>query len=144
MASKFAAFMKQNKIVKLNEKYAPTSSMLDENGKPLEWEFKRISSKLNDAIRDECTRDVQVTGKPNVYRPKLDTSKYIAKMIAASTVTPDLYDKELQDSYGVATPEDLLYAMVDDAGEYQDLSLWIQKFQGFTKSFEDEVEEAKN
>ena len=61
-------------------------------------------------------------------------------MIVKSTVFPDLYDKELQDSYGVMTPEDLVYAMVDDAGEMQDFQLWMQKFQ----SLDEKVDEAKN
>lgn len=88
--------------------------------------------------------EVQVTGKPNVFRQKFNTSQYLSKLIVASTVVPDLYDKELQDSYGVMTPEDLLYAIVDDAGEYQDFCVWMQKFQGFTRSLDDKVEEAKN
>lgn len=141
--SKFSRFMKANKIVKLNEKYAPTASLQDENGKPLEWEFKQISSKENEVLRDSCTVDVQVTGKPNLYRPKVNTGEYLAKMIVAATVYPDLYDAELQDSYGVKTPEELLYAMVDNAGEYQDFTVWMQKFQGFTKSLDDKVDEAK-
>ena len=40
--------------------------------------------------------------------------------------------------------KELLYAMVDDAGEYQELSVWMQKFQGFTKSLDEKVDEAKN
>ena len=142
--SKFSRFMKANKIVKPNEKYAPTTSLQDENGKPLEWEFKQISSKENEALRDACTVEVQVKGKPNLYRPKVNTAAYLAKMIVASTVYPDLYDKELQDSYNVMTPEELLYALVDNAGEYQELTVWMQKYQGFTKNLDDKVEEAKN
>ena len=142
--SKFSRFMKANKIVKSNEKYAPTTSLQDENGKPLEWEFKQISSKENEALRDSCTVEVQVKGKPNLYRPKVNTAAYLAKMIVASTVCPDLYDKELQDSYNVMTPEELLYALVDNAGEYQELTVWMQKYQGFTKNLDDKVEEAKN
>ena len=88
--------------------------------------------------------DVQVTGKPNLYRPKMETSRYLSKLVASSVVWPDLYDAELQDSYGVKAPEALLYAMVDDAGEYSDLCAWVQKFQGLTKSLDDRVEEAKN
>ena len=99
--SNLSRFMKNNKIQKKNEEYAPTKSMLGSDGKPLRWEFKHISSKLNESIRDDCTIDVQVKGKPNMYRPKLNTSKYLVSMIVASTVTPDLYNKELQDSYGV-------------------------------------------
>lgn len=142
--SKFAKFMKANKIAKANEKYAPTASLVDDNGKPLEWEFKSITSKENEALRNSCTVEVQVTGKPGVYRPKVNTDQYLNKLIVASTVYPDLYDAELQDSYGVKTPEELLYALVDNAGEYQELTVWMQKYQGFTKSFEEKVDEAKN
>lgn len=136
--------MKANKQAKTNQNYAPTTTLTDENGKPLEWEFRPITSKENEALRDACTIEVQVTGKPNMFRPKLNTSQYLAKMIVAATVVPDLYDAELQDSYGVKTPEELLYAMVDNAGEYQELTVWMQKYQGFTKTFDEKVEEAKN
>lgn len=142
--SKFAKFMKANKAVKENGFYPVTKSLCDEKGNPLEWEFKHISSKENEEIRENCTIDIQVTGKPNMYRPKLKSSLYIQRMIAASVVVPDLFDSELQDSYGVKTPEDLLMAMVDDPGEYNDLAAFVQKFQGFNVSFEDKVNEAKN
>ena len=142
--SKFSKFMKSNKTVKENGFYAPTSSLCDENGKPLEWEFRHITSKENERLRDDCTIDVPITGKPNLFRPKTQSGKYMQKMIAASVVVPDLYDKELQDSYGVTTPEELLLAMVDDPGEYNDLAAFVQKFQGFNVSFDEKVEEAKN
>lgn len=142
--SKFSKFMKVNKVAKKNELYAPTKSLCDENGKPLEWEFRHITSKENETLRDECMIEVPVTGKPNMFRPKLQTGKYVKKMIAASVVVPDLLDAELQDSYGVKTPEELLLAMVDDPGEYNDLAAFVQRFQGFDVSFNDKVEEAKN
>lgn len=142
--SKFSKFMKANKKAKENGFYAPTKSLLDDNGKPLKWEFRHITSRENEDIRDECTIEVPVTGKPNVYRPRVQTGKYIRKMIAASIVVPDLLDKELQNSYGVEKAEDLLLAMVDDPGEYNDLAAFVQKFQGFDTSFEDQVKEAKN
>ena len=142
--SKFSLFLKANKTIRENERYAPTKSMVDENGKHLEWEFQHISSKENEELRESCTIEVQVKGKPNLFRPKLNTSQYLAKMIVASTVYPDLYNKELQDSYGVMTPEDLVFQMVDDPGEYNQLGEWLQKFQGFTKSFEEKVNEGKN
>lgn len=142
--SKFAKFMKANKKVQENGFFAATKSLCDEAGVPLLWEFKHISSAQNEAIREDSTKDVAVQGKPGMFRPKLKSSQYIRKMIAASVVEPDLFDKELQDSYGVATPEDLLLAMVDDPGEYNDLAAYVQKFQGFNISFEEKVEEAKN
>lgn len=142
--SKFARFMKANKKVQENVFYAATKSLCDENGQPLPWEFRHISTAQAEAIREDCMKDVPVLGKPGMYRPKLKTSEYLRQMIAASVVEPDLFDRELQESYNVATPEDLLLAMVDDPGEYNDLAAFVQKFQGFNISFDDKVEEAKN
>ncbi len=142
--SKFSKFMKQNKVQKENTTYVATKSLVDENGEPLVWTIKAMTTRENDSIRDTCTREVQVTGKPNLFRPKLDTSKYIAKMICASVIYPNLNDKELQDSYGVMTPEDLIKEMVDDPGEYGDLASFVQEYNGFSTTLEDKVEEAKN
>ena len=142
--SNFSRFMKKNKIVKANTTYAATKSLVDEKGNPLEWTIKPLTTRENDDISDECMIEVPVTGKPGVYRPKLNTSKYIAKMICASVVEPNLYDKELQDSYGVMTPDELLKEMVDDPGEYQALASFVQDFNGFNTTLDDKVAEAKN
>lgn len=143
--SKFAKFMKQNKTEsKPNGFYAATKSLLDDDGKPLKWEFRHISSKEHEDIRDECMVDVPVPGKPNMYRPKFKTGMYSRKMVVHSTVFPDLYDKELLSSYGVSKPEELLLEMVDDVSEYNALVAFISDFQGFNENIGDKVEEAKN
>ena len=141
--SNFSAFMKKNKVAKHNTMYAATKSLRDENDKPLEWELKPLTTKENDAIRDECTREVPVPGKKGQYRMKIDMSAYQAKLICASIVFPDLNDKELQDSYGVMTPEDLLMEMIDDPAEYSDLSMKVQEISGF-ETLQEEVDKAKN
>lgn len=142
--SKFSRFMKQNKIAKENTTFPATKSLVDENGKPLEWIIKPLTTKENDDIRDACMIEVPVKGKPNMFRPKLDTSKYIAKMLCACIVEPYLYDKELQDSYGVMTAEELLKEMIDDPGEYQAFVAFVQEFNGFNTTMDDKIEEAKN
>ena len=142
--SEFSRFMKQNKVQQKNEKYAPTESLVDENGKPLDFEFKHLSSKENDELRDKYTVDVQVTGKPNMFRPKLNTYAYLGAMVAACVVVPNLYDAELQNSYKAKTPEELLHAMVDNPGEYDRLVAWVQQFNGLNQSLEDKSEKAKN
>ena len=142
--SNFSRFMKSNKIMKENTTFAATKSLTDENGEPLKWTIKPLTTSENENIRESCMIDVPVTGKPNMFRPKLNTAKYIAKMAAASVVEPNLYDKELQDSYGVMTPEDLLREMIDDPGEYNDFVAFIQDFNGFNTTLADKVEEAKN
>ena len=45
--SKFNAFMKANKVVKENVRRVATTSIVDENGKSPEWEFRHITTKEN-------------------------------------------------------------------------------------------------
>jgi hypothetical protein len=136
--------MKANKAQKANTTFCATKSLTDENGQPLEWVIKPLSTRENESIREDCMLEVPVKGKPNMFRPKLNTSKYLAKMICACVVEPNLFDKELQDSYGVMTPEDLVKEMIDDPGEYNAFAAFIQNFNGFNETLEDKVEEAKN
>ena len=142
--SDLSRFLKANKIKRENTTFAATKSLVDAKGNPLPWTIKPLTTKENDAIRDECMIEVPVKGKPNMFRPKLDTSKYIGKMICACVVEPNLYDKDLQDSYGVMSPDDLLKEMIDDPGEYQEFATFVQNFNGFNTTLKDKVEEAKN
>lgn len=142
--SNLSLFLKKNKIVKENVKFPATKSLCDEKGNPLEWEIKALTTRESDDIRESCTREIPVTGKPNMFRQKIDSSKFGAKMLAASIVFPDLYNAELQDSYGVSTPEDLVREMIDDPGEYNNFLAFVQDFNGFGTSMEERVEEAKN
>jgi len=142
--SNLSLFLKKNKKVKENTTFPATKSLLDETGKPLEWQIKPLTTKENETIREACTMEVPVKGKPNMFRPKLNTSDYLSKMMVASIAEPNLYDADLQDSYGVKTPDDLLKEIIDDPGEYNDLASFIQKFNGFNTTLDDKVEEAKN
>ena len=140
----FERFLKKNKIKRENVLYAPTASLTDEKGAPLRWEIRHLTATENDDLRESCSYDVQIIGKPGQFRSKLDTSKYLAKLICASVVSPNLNSKELQDSYGVMTPEDLIRQMVDLPGEYARLTEFIQKLNGFDETLSDSVEKAKN
>lgn len=137
-------FLKQNKAKRENVFFAPTKSLTDEKGNPLKWEIRPLTTQENDDIRESCMYDEQVKGKPGQVRQKLDSSKYVAKLICASVVEPNLNSKELQDSYGVMKPEDLVREMVDLPGEYAKFSEFIQKLNGFDETLDDLVEEAKN
>lgn len=141
--SNFSMFMKSNKKQKQNVMHPVTKSLMDEDGKPLLWEIKPLTTKENEAIREKCTVDVPVKGKPNMFRPKVDMNKYQTMLMCAAIVFPDLNNVELQNSYGVMTPEDLLKEMVDDPAEYTDLMVFVQQISGF-KTLQEEVDEAKN
>lgn len=142
--SGLSMFLKGNKKQKQNAKYAASRSFCDADNRPLEWEVRAVSTRESEKIREECTVDVPVTGKPNQYRAKVQSAKYIAKLMAASIVFPDLQDAELQDSYGVTTPEELIVEMLDNPTEYNDFAMFIQQFSGLDATMDEKVKEAKN
>ncbi len=144
MATNLKLFLKANKKPIGEVKYAPTKSMTDSKGNPVEWTFKPITSDELDEIREECTRQIQVKGKPGQYMQKINSNKLNRVLIARCTVEPDLQNEELQDSYGVHSPEELLTAMVDLPGEFTDLLMFVNNLCGFDASMEDKAEEAKN
>ena len=143
MAQDFTAFMAQNKIKRENVKYAASKSFVDKDGKPLLWEIKQIGNKEDEALRKMCTRQVKVPGKPNMYRPEMDSALYLGKLAAACTVFPDLKNKELQDSYKVMGDDELLKEMLSP-GEYADFCNKVSEVNGFEVDINDKVEEAKN
>ena len=138
--SKFSRFLKENKAVRENVKYVPTKSFTDENGNPIEW---TLTTKEAEAMRDKYTKDVPILGKPNQFKQQLDVAKYNASLIAKSVVEPNLNDAELQDSYGVKTPEALIVEMIDNPGEYSQFLVFVTELNGFT-DINDDVEKAKN
>ena len=137
-------FLKKNKKLKENVQYAVTKSLTDEKGQPLLWEIRPLTSKETNRLTDECTFQEQVPGKPNVFRNKINSTKLLQKMMVASVVFPNLNDKDLQDSYGVMTPEELITEMVDDPGEYNNFGKYLNELNGFNEGINEKVEEAKN
>ncbi len=144
MATNMKLFLKANKKPVGTQEYAPTASLTDEKGNPLMWTFKPITADELEDIREKYSRNVQVPGKPGQFTQKLNTKKFNAAYIARCVVEPDLQNEELQDSYGVKTPEALLTAMVDLPGEFTDLLVFVNKLCGFDQTLNDSVEEAKN
>lgn len=138
--SGLSVYLKKNKKAKENLVIAPTQSLCDENGVPVNFTFRPISTKENDGIRDECTK-VSVVGKET--KTKVDNSRYMRKLLAISCVEPNLNNSELQDSYGVKDAESLICEMIDNPGEYNDLVVAIMEFNGFSKP-DNSVEEVKN
>ncbi len=136
-------FLKGNKKKKETTTFPATASLCDENGKPVEWTIRAVTTAENDAIRDECTTEVPIPGKPGMYRQRLDNAEYTARLICAAVVEPDLNNAVLQDSYGVLNPVDLLKAMVDNPSEYNALGMFVLQYNG-TKDINALVGEAKN
>lgn len=119
------------------------SKRFKNKGKAVPWEIKPISSDLDEAIRKECTKRVPIPGKRGQFNQETDTDKYIAKLCVACTVFPNLNDAELQDSYGVKTPDALLKKLLLP-GEYTEYKAKVMEVNGYDMSMEELVDEAKN
>lgn len=143
MATNLTAFLSQNALKIENTKVIVSKRFLDENKKPIEWEVRALNAGEDEDIRKSATRKIPVPGRRGQYQPETDINLYLAKMAAACTVFPNLLDAELQDSYKVKTPEDLLRAMLT-SGEYADYLQTIQNMNGYDVSTEEMVGEAKN
>ena len=142
--SNLSMFLKKNKKMRKNAFYPASTSFVDDKGEPIKWEVRPLTTAEDEVIRDECTVDVPIPGKKGQYRAKIDVNAYMAKQMAAAVVFPDLNNAELQDSYGVMTPEALLKEMIDNPSEYMDFANFIRENSGFDKELTPEIEEAKN
>lgn len=141
--SNLSAFLAQNALKVENVKHVVSKRFVDENGEPIPWEIRCITSTEDEALRKACTKRVPIPGKRNQYTQEIDYNLYLGKLAVACTVFPNLHDKELQDSYGVMGADILLKTMLTP-GEYADYLTKIQEINGFEVTFEDAVEEAKN
>lgn len=138
-----SAFLAENAESVENVKHVVSSRFKDENGEPIPWVIRVISSEEDERLRRLCRKQVQIPGKKNVYVPQTDYDSYAGKLAAACTVEPNLNDTTLQDSYHVMGAENLLKAMLT-AGEYASYVNKVQEVCGFDQTFQDEVDEAKN
>lgn len=140
--SGLSQYLKKNKKVRENLVIAPTKSLLDENGEPVKFTFRPISTAENDEIRDSCVKTV---GKKSDLKTKIDNTKYMKKLLAISCVEPNLDSVELQDSYDVSCAEDLICEIIDNPGEYNELVLAVMEYNGFTGNDDvNKVDEVKN
>ena len=142
--SSVSSFLKQNKKIKPNAFFPASTAFLDDEGNPVLWEIRPIDTKEDEQIREACSVEVQVTGKPGLFRNKVDTSLYMAQLCAAAVVFPDLRSTELMESYGVISPADLLKEMLSAPGEYNSLVMFIQEYNGFNITMAEKQKTAKN
>ena len=142
MEKSLSAFLRPNVEQIANVKFTPSTRFKGEDGKPVEWEICCISADEYARIRSGCLRQVPVPGKKNRFTQEFDSRAFQTRVAARCTVFPDLNSAELQDSWGVATPEQLVGAMLI-GGEFDDYVTKVFEHNGFKQ--EDElVEDAKN
>lgn len=140
--SKFSAFMAENVTPLENKKIVISKRFKDENGNPIEWEIRPLTAEETEDLQRMCMVNVPVQGQRGRYTRELDDFKYTKAMLCASVVFPDLRNAELQDSYGVKSPEQLLKKMLTHQEEAK-LGRAIVELSE-TEDFGDLVDDAKN
>lgn len=138
-----SAFLSQNAIKVENIKYIASKRFLDEEGNPIAWELKNITSLEDEAIRKSCIKKIPISGKRGQFTQEFDANGYIAKLISACVIYPNLKDAELQNSYGVMGEVELLNRMLIP-GELNNLAAKVQEINGLNDTMDELVEEAKN
>ena len=138
-----AGFLAQNAKKVENIQYVVSKRFTDEEGMPIPWEIRCITSTEDEALRKSCTKRVQVPGKRGQFTQETDYNLYLGKLAATCTIYPNLDDMELQNSYNAMGADTLLKNMLSP-GEYSDYLIKIQEVNGFEVNFEEKVEEAKN
>lgn len=138
--SKLEVFFKENTPQEEHKKVL-VSERFFQDGQPVYWEIKSISSAEDEILRRGCVRKKR--GNEVQDGSELDFDFYIGKLAAMCTVFPNLNDVQLQNSYGVMGADSLLKEMLKP-GEYANYIEKIQEINGFTKTMKELVDEAKN
>lgn len=141
MAQTLKAFFMQNAEQVPNKKVVISNRFKDENGNPVEWEIKALDAGTQQDIRTKAM-EMKATGGKSSADIKMTYNTALSNILTAvnAVVFPNLNDKELQDSYGVKKPEELIGKMLLP-DEFDKL---IDKIDAIKITPEDLEEEAKN
>ena len=114
----------------------------DEDGNPVLFKLRPISTQRIEEIEDECKKSI--VKKNRVVGKELDQSRFLARIAVETTVYPDFKAQELRKAYQTEDPVEVAKKVLHIAGEY---STWIEKvseINGFDDTAEDLEEYAKN
>ncbi|MCM3204409.1 phage tail assembly chaperone [Paenibacillus illinoisensis] len=139
--SGLSMFFAQNAAADTTEEFIVSPRFKDEKGEPVAWKLRSMTEDENQECRKAATRKVK--GKNGVYTPDIDANDYMARLMSASVVYPDLKNAELQRSYGVMGAESLLRKMLLP-GEFAALGEQVQKLNGFNQDMNELVDDVKN
>ncbi|WP_070000047.1 phage tail assembly chaperone [Cellulosilyticum sp. I15G10I2] len=124
-----------NPIQVENQKIIVSKRFL-EDGKPVEWEVKAITSEENEYLLKKHMK------KDKKGNETFDKLAYMNEMVASCVVYPDLLSADLQKYYGAMGATQLLNKMLL-VGEFAVLSQAVQEISGLQTENE-LIEEAKN
>lgn len=135
------AFLKNNVEI-VNQVEYVASNRIKAGDEPVAWKINVLQNKAIDKLRNRYTKMIK-DGKTGVTREKFDSQGFNDAMLLESIVFPNLDDMELQDSWGVNDPLELVKAMLTP-GEYADLLNAVVEAQGFEVGMDEKVRAVKN
>lgn len=138
--SEFSAFFAQTAAIETTEDFVVSKRFKDKEGKAIPWKLRSITEDENQELRKAAMKKVK--GRNGVYTPEFDSNEYLAKMVGASVVYPNLKDAELQKSYGVRGAEALLRKMLLP-GEFTALMEHVNALNGYDQDMNELVDEVK-
>lgn len=132
------SFFKENNIKIENVKYIASDRFKDENGEVIEWELKVLDNKKVDELRNRFSSRSFVNHKEEF---KFNSEDFMKVFVTEAIVFPNLTDKDLQDSYGVFSPYELLQEILT-VGELTRLTEYINNLHDYKA--DKKVDEIKN
>lgn len=130
------AFLKENVANPFEEVDFIVSNRFKNEDGAISWKLRAMSPDSALLATDRAT---VIQGRQNKFK----TDKYFKDIVTETVIYPNLRDKELQDSYGVMEPGQLLNKMLN-AQEFNRLLEKCMEINGLKKSFDDLKTEAKN
>lgn len=132
------AFLKENVPNPFDEvDFVVSKRFRDENGVPVAWKLRAMNPEKSLLSSDNA---MCIDRKGNA---DFKVSAYYKNIVVNSVVFPNLYDKSLQDSYNVMSPDDLLNVMLNSR-EFNRLLKKCQDINGLDKDFDILKDEVKN
>lgn len=129
------SFFRENNIKIEETTYLASDRFKDENGELIYWKLKVLTNKELDDLKISCTKTKFVKHQPV---NEFDSEKFAHKMITDCILYPNLYDKELQDSYGVFDPYKLLCEILT-SGEMIALQEKIDELHSYNGNKVDDI-----
>jgi hypothetical protein len=125
-----SAFLSQNAVRAEPLPIVASPRFIGEGGEPEEWLAGPITGAEDEELRREATRRVPAANGRGGYVLETDYNQYLGLLAARCTLRPDLNNAELQNSYGVLSPDILLKTMLT-AGEFAEYAARVQEVCGF-------------
>lgn len=133
--SKLKEFLTANPVDNLTQEIVLSERLKD---------FKvKIKAMTSEQYGEYTKRATKTSGGRKNLKVTIDTATFNNLIAINHTVEPDFRDAAWVKENGCNTPEQLLNRVLN-AGEIAELTEQIQTLSGFNKSFEDEIEDAKN